>query len=213
MPLNPCPLAPVPPETARVARAAFPKGNRYMRMRDALGLIDPHALCGALYPQVGHYGEPPGRLALVPLRPCSEHLTDRQAAEAGRGRMDWKDARGLALTAPGLACSVLRALRTRLLAGAAAERFLTPMRARFSDRGLRTRRGPQRTASTPLVAAVRAWHRLARGGETLQAALHALAHGAPTWRRAQVPAAWGLRSGPACSDAQQPQGTVARVVA
>jgi len=33
----------VPEETGRVARAAFPKGNRYVRMYDELGVIyDDH---------------------------------------------------------------------------------------------------------------------------------------------------------------------------
>ena len=67
-----------------------------MTRRDELGVISPHALFADLSPQVGHYGEAPWRLALVTLRQCSEHLTDRQAAEAVRGRMDWKDALGLA---------------------------------------------------------------------------------------------------------------------
>ena len=97
MSLNPCPIDPVPPETARVARAAFPKGNRYMTMRDELGVIYPHDLFADLYPQVGHYGEPPWRLALVTLMQFSENLTDRQAADAVRGRIDWKYALGLGI--------------------------------------------------------------------------------------------------------------------
>jgi hypothetical protein len=44
MSLNPCSIAPVPQETARVARAAFPTGNRYMTMRDELGVIYPNDL-------------------------------------------------------------------------------------------------------------------------------------------------------------------------
>jgi len=39
MSLHPKPLTAVPAETARVARAAFPQGNRYMRIRDELGVI------------------------------------------------------------------------------------------------------------------------------------------------------------------------------
>ena len=135
MSLNPCSIAPVPQETARVARAAFPKGNRYMTMRDELGVIYPNDLFADLYPQVGHDGEPPWRLALVTLMQFSEHLTDRQAADAGRGRIDWKYALGLALTATGFAFSVLSALRTRLIGGAAAERLLTTMLDRFTERG------------------------------------------------------------------------------
>jgi hypothetical protein len=34
--LRPMPIEPIPPETARVARAAFRKGNRYLRVADAL---------------------------------------------------------------------------------------------------------------------------------------------------------------------------------
>ena len=39
MSLKPCPIQPVPEETARVARAAFPKGNPYLTLRDELGTI------------------------------------------------------------------------------------------------------------------------------------------------------------------------------
>ena len=48
MSLNPCPIDPVPLETARVARAAFPKGNRYITMRDELGVLYPPDLLADL---------------------------------------------------------------------------------------------------------------------------------------------------------------------
>jgi transposase len=207
MSLNPCPIAPVPPETARVAHAAFPKGKRYMTMRDELGVIYANDLFAALYPQVGHYGEPPWRLALVTLMQFSENLTDRQAADAVRGRIDWKYALGLELTDTGFDFSILSAFRTRLGVGAAEERLLTTMLDRFTARGLLKRRGHQRTDSTHIVAAVRSLNRLEIVGETLHAALNALAQVAPGWLRAQVTAEWFLRYGKAFSDDQQPQGT------
>jgi transposase len=37
--LHPSPVDPVPEETTRIARAAFPKGTTYMTLRDALGAI------------------------------------------------------------------------------------------------------------------------------------------------------------------------------
>jgi hypothetical protein len=37
MSLKPSPIQPVPEETARVARAAFRKGNPLLRLRDELG--------------------------------------------------------------------------------------------------------------------------------------------------------------------------------
>lgn len=114
MSLNPCPIDPGPPETARVARAAFPKGNRYMTMRDELGSIYPSDLFADLSPQVGHYSVPPWRLALVTLMQFSENLTDRQAADAVRGRIDWKYALGLAWTDTDFDFSVLSEFRTRI---------------------------------------------------------------------------------------------------
>ena len=210
MSFNPCSINPVPQETARVARAAFPQGNRYMTMRDELGIIYPNALFADLYPQVGHYGEPPWRLALVTLMQFSENLTDRQAADAVRGRIDWKYALGLELTDTGFDFSVLSEFRTRLSGGAAEERLLTTMLDRFTDRGLLKSRGNQRTDSTYIVAAVRALNRLEIVGETLHAALNALAQVAPVWLRDHVTTAWFLRYGKAFSDYQQPQGTGAR---
>src|ERR671933_2733070 len=155
MSLNPCPIDPVPPETTRVARAAFPKGHRAMTMRDELGVIYPNDLFTALYPQVGHYGEPPWRLALVTLMQFSENLTDRHAADAVRGRIDWKYALGLELTDTGFDFSVLSEFRTRLVVGAAEERLLEAMLTRYRERGLLKARGRQRTDSTHVLAAVR----------------------------------------------------------
>ena len=121
-------------------------------MRDELGVIYSHDLFADLYPQVGHYGEPPWRLALVTLMQFSETLTDRQAADAVHGRIDWKYALGLELTDTGFDFSVLSEFCTRLIAGAAEERLLTTMIDRFTDQGLLTRRGNQRTDSTQASA-------------------------------------------------------------
>ncbi len=206
MSLDPRPIEPVPEETARVARAAFPKGNRYMTMRDELGVIYPHDLFADLYPQVGPYSEPPWRLALVTLMQFSENLTDRQAADAVRGRIDWKYALGRELTDTGFDFSVLSAFRTRLMTGVAEERLLTSMLDRFTDRGLLKRRGHQRTDSTHIVVAVRSLNRLEIVGETLHSALNALAQVAPAWLQDQVTAEWFVRYGKPFSDYQQPKG-------
>jgi len=39
MSLKPVPIQPVPTATGRIARAAFPKGNPYLTLRDRLGAI------------------------------------------------------------------------------------------------------------------------------------------------------------------------------
>src|SRR5262249_62396455 len=102
MSLRPHALEPVPEDTARVARAAFPKGNPYLLLRDTLGTIfrdDDFATC---FPLEGQPGLPPWRLALVTLMQFRENLADRQAAEAGRVRFDSKNLFGLASMLPGL---------------------------------------------------------------------------------------------------------------
>ena len=122
MSLRPQPLEPVPEDTARVARAAFPKGNPYLPLRDQLGTIFQDEDFAALFPVCGQPGLSPWRLALVTLMQFRENLADRQAAEAVRARIDWKYLLGLELTDPGFNFSVLSEFRDRLLAGSAEER-------------------------------------------------------------------------------------------
>jgi hypothetical protein len=84
MSLKPSPIQPVPEETARVARAAFRKGNPLLKLRDEFGAIFADADFADLFPRFGQPGLPPWRLALVTLLQFRENLPDRQAAEAVR---------------------------------------------------------------------------------------------------------------------------------
>jgi transposase len=120
MALHPQPPEPVPEDTARVARAAFPKGNPYLTLRDQLGVLFQDEAFTALLPGCGQPSLPPWRLALVTILPFREPLTDRQAAEAVRARIAWRYRLGLDLSDPGFDCSVLSECR-RLLAGRAEE--------------------------------------------------------------------------------------------
>jgi transposase len=88
-------MTPVPDDTTRVARAAFPKGNPYLTLRDALGAIFQDADFAARLPPEGPPSLPPWPLALVTILQCRENLTARQAAEAGRARIDWQYLLGL----------------------------------------------------------------------------------------------------------------------
>jgi transposase len=89
MSLQPQEVSPVPDETRRIARAVFPKGNVYIRMRDALGAIYQDQLFAPLFPTRGQPAASPWRLALTTIMPCAEGLSDRQAADAVRSRIDW----------------------------------------------------------------------------------------------------------------------------
>src|ERR671938_556951 len=123
----------IPEETQRVARAAFPKGTLCLRIADALGAIYHDGQFAALFPTRGQPAEAPARLALATILQFVEGLSDRRAAEAVRGRIDWKYALGLELTDTGFDASVLSEFRARLVADDAAERLLQRLLARLRE--------------------------------------------------------------------------------
>ena len=210
MSLHPHIITPVPEETARVARAAFPKGHPYLTFRDVLGTIFQDEDFATLFPAWGHPGLPPWRLALVTIMQFREHLADRQAAEAVRARIDWKYLLSLELTDPGFDFSVLSAFRDRLLAGSAEALLLDKLLERCRALGLLKARGQQRTDSTHVLAAIRVLNRLALVAETLRAALNAVATVAPAWLQAMTPLAWYERSSRRIEESRLPKDTAAR---
>ena len=125
----------------------------------------------------------------------AENLSDREAAEAVRGRIDWKYALGLALSDPGFDHTVLSEFRTRLVEGGAELLLFDALLDRLKAEGLVKARGRQRTDSTHVLAAVRTLNRLERVGETLRAALNEVATVAPEWLQALAPPAWYERYG------------------
>ena len=78
----------VPDQTAQVARAIFPKGNPVMRLHDDLHMVVEDRDFADLFPVRGRPAEAPVRLALATLLQFMEGLTDRQAADAARTRID-----------------------------------------------------------------------------------------------------------------------------
>lgn len=104
-------INPVPQETVRVARAAYPKGNISMQMRDVLGSIYTDEDFADLFPKEGQPALAPWRLALITVMQFVEDRTSQQAANAVRGRIDWKYLLGLELTDPGFDPSVLSEFR------------------------------------------------------------------------------------------------------
>jgi transposase len=124
-----------------------------------------------------------------------ENLSDRQAAEAVRGGIDWKYALGLQLTDPGFHHTVLSEFRARLLDGKAELLLLNTLLSRLQELGLIKKRGCQRTDSTHVLAAVRSLNRLERVAETLRAALNELAVIVPEWLQALAPLQWYPRYG------------------
>jgi transposase len=205
MSLQPQVIPPIPEETARVARAIFPSGNRYMHLRDEIGAIYSDEQFAALYPAGGQVAEQPWRIALVLVMQYMENSTDRQAAEAMTTRIDWKYVLSLELTDPGFDFSVLSEFRKRLLGSGQQEQILNTLLQICRERGYIRERGKQRTDSTHVLAAIRTMNRLECVGETLRAALNSLAAVVPDWVRAFVPVEWYERSSDRIEDYRMPK--------
>jgi hypothetical protein len=136
----------------------------------------------------GKPGISPGQLALVRVLRFAENLTDRQAADAVRGRIDWKYALSLELTDPGFDHTVLTGFRQRLINHGLEEKVLDLLLARLTELGMVKAEGRQRTDSTHVLAAVRAVNRLEFLAETLRAALEALSAAARAgWPTTSMP--------------------------
>ena len=205
MSLQPEPIGPVPAETVRVARAAFPGGTRVMRLRDELGPVYRDEDFAPLFPPRGQPALAPWRLALVTVLQFAEGLSDRQAADAVRARIDWKDLLGLDLTDRGFDFSVLSEFRARLVAGQAERHLLDRLLACCQAGGLLQAGGRQRTDATHVLAAIRTLNRLDLVGETLRHALNVLAEVVPDWLGAQAPRAWYERYGTRFEEGEQPR--------
>ncbi len=205
MSLHPEPIGPIPAETVRVALAAFPKSTVVIRLRDEFSVLYQDEDFRTLYPARGQPGLAPWRLALVTVFQFLEHLSDRQAADAVRARIDWKYALGLELTDPGFHFSGLAEFRARLIAGGAEHLLLDRMLERFKARGLVRARGRQRTDSTHVLAAVHDLHLLELVAETLRATLDDIAAVVPDWLRGVARPVWFERYGRRVEDYRLPK--------
>ena len=203
-------IAPVPEETTRIARAAFPKDNLYLSMRDELGIAFSDKDFIELFPRRGQPAFAPWRLALVTVMQFLENLSDRQAADAVRSRIDWKYALGLELTDAGFDYSVLSGFRERLASGGKQTLLLDRMLELFKGKKLLKAKGKQRTDSTHVLAAIRVLNRLEMVVETMRAALNQIASVAPDWLAQVSVPEWFERYSRRAEQSRLPTGTKAR---
>ena len=161
-----------------------------MRARDELGAWYRDADFAAGYGVRGAPGISPAQLAMVTVLQFCENLTDRQAADAVRGRLDWKYALGLPLDDEGFDFSVLSEFRSRLAAAGLERAVFDLLLERLKELGLVKAGGTPRTDSTQVLGRIRDLNRLELAGETVRAALEALAAAAPGWLAGVIDASW-----------------------
>lgn len=203
-------VVPLTPTASLLHGTAFPKGTRCLRIADALGTLYQDADFTDLFPARGQPAAAPARVALATVLQFVEGLTDREAADAVRGRLDWKYALALELTDPGFDHTVLSEFRGCLVAGGAEQRLLDLLVEQLRPRDFLKARGRQRTDSMHMLAEVRGLNRLERVGETLRAALNALATVAPDWLTRVAPPEWYERYGRRVENYRLPKTDAAR---
>jgi transposase len=181
-----------------------------MRARDELGAWCQDEAFGAVYGVRGAPGISPAQLAMVTVLQFTEDLTDRQAADAVRGRLDWKYCLGLELEDEGFDFSVLSEFRSRLVAGGMEAALLEALLARLGELGLVGAGMRQRTDSTHVLGRIREVNRLELAGESVRAALEALAAAAPGWLAGVIGASWQQVYGQRAEQFRLPAGKAKR---
>lgn len=190
---------PWPEPVPEVARAVRVKnyGRRVplpVAVRDRLGELFPDEEFTEAFGPRGPAGWSPGRLALITVFQMAENLTDRQAADAVRDRLSWLYALGLDLADTGFDHSVLSQFRDRVAGHHLEEKVLDLLLARLVELELLAAGGKARTDSTHVISAVRDLNRLELAGESVRAAIQALAAAAPGWVAEVVDVAgWSAR--------------------
>ena len=175
------------PVVAAAIRAKY-DGRRLplaVAVRDRLGQWLDDEVFAAAFGVRGRPGLAPSRLAVVTVLQMMEDLGDRQAAEAVRTRLDWQYLLGLGLADAGFDHSVLSEFRGRVAEHQLEEAVLDALLAKLAADGLVRAGGKQRTDSTHVIAAVRALHTTELAGESVRAALEALAAVCPDWLAAR----------------------------
>jgi transposase len=185
--LQSLPLGPIPEVILSVAKAAIAAGNTYITLRDQIGTIFDDSLFAPLFPVRGQPAAAPWRLAFVTCMQFAEGLSDRDAAEAVRTRIDWKYLLGLELSDPGFDYSILSRFRDRLIEGHAEMSLLQRLLEKCKSLGLLRTRSDMRTDSTHVLASIRNVNRSDLVGETLRATLNVLATVDPNWIAVSVP--------------------------
>ncbi len=185
------PLELIPAETTRAARAVFHSSNWYMRIGDQL----PHVLAGIPVKSLTSNGEVPAEfsalLALITLFQIQEHLTDPQAEDAGRIRIDWKYALHLPMFHPGLQAQMLCDFRLKLYASENNRSYFQQIINNM--RKLDLWKNETQIYAEQVSKAVCTFNRLESVRDKMAAALEIIALKEPGWLRDSILSHWYSR--------------------
>jgi len=188
----------MPSELATLGAKLLPPDSPYRLIGDKLYEQYRESDYVDLYHAEGKPGLSPVDLACVTVFQYMENLSDRQAAEALRVRLDWKYALHLPLDDQGFNFSVLSEYRDRVIRHQAEGRLFDQLLKQLQALGLVRRRGRQRTDSLAVLTKMRDLNRLEQVVETLRLAVRSLLEADPGWTQATVPPTWEEAYGVRC---------------
>ncbi|MBK8046168.1 MAG: transposase [Anaerolineales bacterium] len=180
----------MPAFTALVVRSALPRGDAYLRLRDAIVPLFCDAEFADLFAAQDPSVETLWRLALMTALAFAENLTDRQVADVVATHLNWKYVLGLELHTQSFHFSALSEFRARLHEHEVERQLLDQFLVQVYAVGMVRGRGRKQMDSTQMLAAVRRLNRLDCVHETLGYALKSLEEEAPAWVMTHIPGAW-----------------------
>jgi transposase len=186
---------PMPTDTGEVGKILLKADSPYRMIGDELFEQFKEDDYADMYPAEGQPGLSPIILGYITVFQFMEKLSDRQAAEGLRMRIDWKYALHLPLAYEGFDYSVLSEFRDRLLKNKAEERVFDKLVIEFGKKGLIKKRGRQRTDSLAILTKVRWLSRLELVIETLRMTVGAILEADREWGEGIIPPSWEERYG------------------
>ena len=189
------PSWPMPIETEKIGQKLLNENDVYRMIGDRLFAQLNEQEYADLYSAEGKPGISPVLLAFISVFQFMEKLSDRQAINALRMRLDWKYAMHLELGYEGFDFSVLSEFRDRLIAGQAEGRVFEKLVAQIRGLGLIKEHGKQRTDSIAMLSKVRRLSRLENVVETLRLAIVAMVDTEPNWSQGILPPDWEEKYG------------------
>jgi transposase len=185
----------MPADTAQVGSKLLPADSPYRLIGDQLFEQYRDEDFVDLYSSEGKPAISPVMLNFILVFQHLEKLSDRQAAEAVRVRLDWKYALHLPLDYQGFDFSVLSEFRDRLIEHEAERQMFDQQLEQLQALGLVKRRGRQRTDSLAILTKMRRLNRVERVAETLRLAVRALVQTNREWCEEMLPPSWEERYG------------------
>ena len=198
--MKPAPLPEPDPQVAAAIRAMYHGPRKVpvplsVAIRDKLGGWLHDEDFASAFGVRGRPGYSPVVLALVTVLQQAENLTDRQAADKARDSQAWRYLLGLKAGDQGFDHTVLSEFRAKVAEAGLERVVLDALLERLKEEGLVKAGGKQRSDSTHVAAAVAALNRLELAGESVRAALEALAASHPAWTKSVIDDSWMRRYG------------------